>query len=249
MLIEQDGAMDFTTEEIEELFRSTSSQEISPPATEETTPSETSPAEPEVKTSGSIEDTKAFAKRLREKSEQVRIEEREAIAKSLGYSSYAEMQKKREEELMQTKGLNPETVAPVVEQLVEERLKNDPRLKELDDFKKQKMLEFGKKELAEITKLTGGEVTELSQLPKEVIELWKQKGSLKSAFLAVKGEELLIKARSEHSKGSTSHLSTPSSGSSSTGGKRYLTAEEKATWKFFNPKMTDEELNKKMVDK
>ena len=102
--------------------------------------------------------------------------------------------------------------------------------------------------MAEITKLTGGEITELSQLSKDVIDLWKVKGSLKSAYLELHGEELVMKARSGQSKGSTSHMNNTSGSSAPQGNKRLLTANEKKLWKLFNPKMTDEELNKMTVD-
>ena len=79
--------------------------------------------------------TQAFAHRLKEATSKARNEERESIAKSLGYESYADMQAKREAEMLREKGLDPEDVSPVVEQLVEKRLAEDPRLKEFDTFK------------------------------------------------------------------------------------------------------------------
>jgi CHAT domain-containing protein len=194
-------------------------------------------------------ETKAFAKRLKESTEKAVANEREAIAKSLGYESFADMQQKREKELIENKGLDPEQVTPVIEDIVKQRLNEDPRIKELETLRRKQVEEFGKKELAEITKLTGGEVTSLSQLPKEVIDLWKVNGSLKSAYMQVEGEKLILKMRSEQSKGSTEHLSTPSGNSSSPSNKRLLTEQEKKLWKFFNPSLTDEELNKKTVDK
>ena len=125
---------------------------------------------------------------------------------------------------------------------------NDPRMKELEELRQRQIKEFGKKELAEITKLTNGEITSLAQLPKEVINLWKTKGSLKSAYLELEGERLINKFKGEQSKGSTSHLKNPSGNSSVASNKRPLTAEEKQIWKFFNNSMTDEQLNKQMVE-
>ena len=103
--------------------------------------------------------------------------------------------------------------------------------------------------MAEITTLTGGEITKLSQLPKEVIDLWKKKGSLKSAYMELEGEKLISKIRGEQSKGSTSHLANPGGTSGIPDNKRFLTAEEKQLWKLFRPSITEEELNKKMIDK
>lgn len=240
------GANEFTVEELEELFRDDEPAQETPPATTNDgnpqTTNET--ADTGVSETSSVENTKAFAKRLRESTDKARREEREAIAKSLGYESYDDMQKKREQQLMNDNGLNPDDVRPVVEQIVNQRIANDPRMQELETLRANRVQEFGKRELAEITKLTGGEITSLAQLPREVIELWKQKGSLKSAYLELEGEKLVNKIRGEQSRGSASHLNTPTGTSSGSVTERPLNAEEKRMYKFFNPNITDEQLNK-----
>ena len=238
------GANEFTVEELEELFRDDEPEQATPPATT----TEENPQSTENTDTGAEDDsvntTKAFAKRLRESTDKARREEREAIAKSLGYASYDDMQKKREQQIMNDNGLNPEDVQPVVEQIVSQRLANDPRMQELETLRARQVQEFGKRELAEITKLTGGKITSLAQLPREVIELWKTKGSLKSAYLELEGEKLINTIRSEQSKGSTSHMNTHSGSASNSVTERPLTADEKRMYKFFNPNMTDEQLNK-----
>lgn len=240
-----DGAKSLTWDELDTLFGSNDEQETPPAETEEqNVETVTQPVE-----QNSVENTKAFAKRLSEKTEQVRNEEREAIAKSLGYNSYDELLKTRERRTIEDKGYDAEELSPLVDELVANRINNDPRMKELERYRAQQVEEFGKKELAEITKLTDGEITSLEQLPPEVLDLWKTKGSLKSAFLELKGEELIMKTRSAQSKGSTSHLANPGTVKTPVSNKRHLTAEEKKVWKFFNPHMTDEELNNKTIDK
>ena len=77
--------------------------------------------------------------------------------------------------------------------------------------------------------------------------MWTKKGSLKAAYLELEGEKLITKIRSEQSKGSTTHLVSPS-GTKSDTTKRLLTADEKKVWRQFNPRMTEEELNKITVD-
>lgn len=196
-----------------------------------------------------VSQTKAFAKRLAEEKAKFVNEERENIAKSLGFNSYVELQKSRERKVYEDKGLDPDEISPIVEELVKKRLDDDPRMKELAQFKAKQVEEFGKQELAEITKLTGGEVTSFEQIPQDVMNLWKTKGSLKAAYLELKGEELILKARSAQSKGSTSHLANPSGRSVPDNGKRPLTEHEKQIWRLFNPNLTEEELNKKMVSK
>jgi hypothetical protein len=138
-----------------------------------------------------VTETQAFAHRLKEATNRARNEERESIAKSLGYESYADMQQKREAQLLEEKGLNPEDVSPVVEQIVQQRLAEDPRLKELDSYRQERVNAWAKKELAELSELTQGKVSKLEDVPKDVIELWKTKGSLKGAYLELHGETLI----------------------------------------------------------
>lgn len=241
------GVEDLSLEELDKLFDDNGTQET-PPAKDTANP-EASPTDGTEGTVKKEDYTKAFAKRLKESTDKAVLNEREAIAKSMGYTSYDEMIKSREKKLMEDKGLDPEQVSPVVEELVNQRLNNDPRMKELELLRRKQVEEFGKKELAEITQLTGGEITSLSQLPREVIDLWKQKGSLKSAYMEVEGEKLITKIRGEQSKGTTSHLNGLQGGAGLPTNKRPLTSEEKQIWKLFNPKISDEELNKKTVEK
>lgn len=196
-----------------------------------------------------VDNTKAFAKRLHEKSEQVRNEERERIAKEMGFGSYDEMQKSREKKLLEEKGLDAEDVKETVEQLVQQRLENDPRMKELESVRAQRAKEFAERELAELTRITEGEITSLKQIPQDVIDEWTKTGSLKGSYLKLHGEELIVKARGRQSTGSTSHMNVPGGGPAGESGKRALTKEEKEMYKFFNPNMTDEELNKITVNK
>ena len=235
------GVDDESLKELEALFSDDVQQENSPTATDDTEPGKVE--------SKPVDQTKAFAKRLAEEKAKAVNEERESIAKSLGYNSFDELQKSRERKTFEDKGLDPDEVSPIVEELVNQRINNDPRMKELEAYRAKQVEEFGKRELADITKLTGGEITKLEQLPKEVIDLWKTKGSLKAAYLELKGEELILKARNEQNKGSTSHLSSAAGTAGADGKTRPLTQEEKKLWKFFNPNMTDEELNKKLVSK
>lgn len=240
-----DGVNEFTAAELEELF-SDDIQSETPPTVTETEPQNDATAGKEEPVT-EVDKTKAFAKRLKESTDKARQEERETIAKSLGFNSYDELQKSRETKVLEDKGLDPEQASEVIDELVKKRFENDPRMKELDELRKQRVKEFGERELAEISKLTNGEITKFNQLSKEVIDLWTKKGSLKAAYMELEGEKLINKIRGEQSKGSTSHLATPS-GVKGNSTKRLLTDAEKKVWKQFNPRMTDEELNKIMVD-
>ena len=219
--------------DLDSLFADDSQQEPSP-VEEETAPTADS----------NIDNTKAFAKRLRESTEKARAEERESIAKAMGYGSYEELIKSRERKVIEDKGLDPDDVAPIVEQLVKERIDKDPRMQELEELRQMRVQEFGKKELAEVTKLSGGEITSLNQLSPEVISAWKQKGSLKAAYLEVEGEKRIMRMMSDQSRGTTTHLTANGGSAAVPTGERNLTADEKKMYKFFNPSMTDDQLNK-----
>lgn len=241
------GVNEFTAAELEELFSDDIQSEPPTTGTETEPQKETTESQKETETKVEVDQTKAFAKRLKESTDKARQEERETIAKELGYESYDQLQKSRENKVLEDKGLDPEQASEVINELVNKRIEDDPRMKELDELRKQRVKEFGEKELAEISKLTNGKVTKFSQLSKDVIDLWTKKGSLKSAYLELEGEKLITEMRSEQSKGTTSHLTTPS-GSNNTSTKRLLNEKEKQVWRQFNPKMTEEELNKIMVD-
>lgn len=243
-MFEEFGANDLSLKELEDLWSDNEQSENSPQTDDVTNPDSS-----DEQSKKDVSQTKAFAKRLAEEKAKVVNEERENIAKSLGYNSYAELQKSKERKLYEDRGLDHDEVAPLVDELVKQKLDADPRMKELENFKSKQVEEFAKRELAEITKLTDGEVTKIEQLPKEVMEEWKKCGSLKKAYINIKGEELIVKAKSERNKGSTQHLNNPSPGSNKSDGTRPLTSEEKKMWKFFNPKLTDEELNNKRVNK
>lgn len=239
------GANLFTPEELEELFKDETEPET-PPVTNETAKASDESNTATGTDAGTIDQTKAFAHRLKESTDKARREERESIAKELGFESYEALQKSKEKKIYEDNGLDQDSVSPVIDQLVKARIDSDPRMAELEELRKEKVKEFGKRELAEITTLTNGEITALEQLPREVIDLWKKNGSLKSAYLQLEGEKLISKMRSEQSKGSTAHLANPS-GASAKSDVRPLTADEKRVWRTFNPGITEEELNKKTV--
>lgn len=235
------GDNDALLEELEQLFNE--DEQETPPATDNS--AQTS----KQSTTSNVENTQAFAKRLREKTEKAVAEERERLAKQLGYTSYDELQQKQEQKLLEDKGLDPEEISPIVNELVKKRLNEDPRMQELAALQKKQQEEFAKRELSELSKLVGTDFTDLSQVPQDVLDLWKTNGSLKKSYMMLHGEELVTKARSEAVKGTTSHLQSPSGQTPPPSDMRHLTDEERQVWKLFHPNMTDDELNNKMVKK
>ena len=253
------GANEVTIEDIENFLNgnwaatpTADTEESSPEVTPDTS-TETGEDTPEEKTP--VTETQAFAHRLKEATNKARNEEREAIAKSLGYESYADMQTKREAELLRDKGFDPEEVSPVIDELVKKRLAEDPRMQELDSYKAERMNTWAKQQLTELKELTGGKIATMADVPNDVLELWKTKGSLKAAYIELHGEALIRETRagvaSGQSRGSTSHMNSPQGTPPPAGGanKRPFTAEEKAIYKMFNPDVTDEQLNKMYKDK
>lgn len=242
------GANEFSMEELEELFKEEGQE--TPPAEGNKNPPETPPNEP-TKTETDAEDvtkTQAFARRLKEEKEKALKEAKQEIAASLGYASYEELQKSKEKKMLEEQGLDPEQVSPIVEKLVEERLSKDPRMQELEELRKAKVNEFASKELKEINDLVGTNYTSVNDIPKDVIEDWRKTGSLKKSYIALHGEELILKAKSAASKGTTSHLQTPGGSLGVPTNRRPLNEEERAVWRLFNPNITDEELNKKFKE-
>ena len=197
-----------------------------------------------------VTETQAFAHRLKEATSKARNEERESIAKSLGYESYADMQQKREAEILKDKGLDPEDVSPVVEQLVQKRLAEDPRLKEFDSFKQERVSAWAQKELAELKELTDGKISKFEDVPADVLELWKTKGSLTQSYMERYGASLVKEIRagiaSGQSRGSTGHMASPQGAPANVNNmnKRPFTPQEREVYKLFNPGVTDEELSK-----
>lgn len=191
-------------------------------------------------------DAKAFSIRLNE--------EREKIAKEAGYESYDDMRKQREKKKLEDEGLDPEVASPVLEDLVKQRIEQDPRIKEYEELKKREQerefKEWCEKEVKQLNSLTDGKIKSLSDVPQDVVKLSEKTGSLKSAYLQLHGEELIaqmkLKQSSQESKGTTSHLAQVKDGVSATGKTRPLTPEERRAYKMINRNITDEELDKKV---
>ena len=258
----QNGAKEFTIKDIEDFLNGEGA--VTPPASND----EGSPAaQPDGGNAGQgtddkgqgtddkgaqppVTETQAFAHRLKEATTKARNDERESIAKSLGYESYADMQTKREAELLKDKGLDPNEVSPIVEQLVQKRIAEDPRLQELDAYRQERVNAWAKQELAELSELTGGKIAKLADVPKDVIELWKTKGSLKAAYIELNGEKLIREMQTGIANGqnrsTTGHMKSPQGtpAPADNSNKRPFTAKEKEVYKLFNPGVTEEELSK-----
>ena len=178
------GENDFTIEELEKLF--SEDDEQTTPAAEETEVHDEQPVENVEKSKeDDIARTKAFSKRLSEAT----AKERDKVAREAGYDSYEDMKAKRQKNMLEEEGLDPERISPIVDKLVQQKLAEDPRMQELEKYREQQVKEYGKQQLKELSELTNGEISKFEQIPADVMEEWKKTGSLKSAYLKLKGEE------------------------------------------------------------
>lgn len=240
-MLKFDGDMGFTFKDIEDYMNG--EQDVTPAS--ETDESNPQPSVTEERQKD-VTETQAFAHRLKEATEKARAKEREDIAKSLGFESYEALQKDREQKVYEENGLDPTDVAPVIEKIVQQRLESDPRMQELESYRQKQASEWAKKELAELKTLTGGAISKLDDVPKDVIELWKTKGSLKGAYLELHGEQLITELQRGQNSSSTSHLQSPRGSTSAPTEENFrpFTEQEKNVYKLFNPGVTDEELSK-----
>jgi hypothetical protein len=222
------------------------------PAEAGNAPSGTTPPQDSQELKGK-EGAQVMAARIREATEKARIEEREALAKADGFTSYADRLKASQEKALKDQGLDPETVKPIFDKMYEQKMSEDPRVKELERLKAQEIEKFGQQQLAELSKELGREIKP-DELDQKVLDLWKEKGDLTGAYMFYHGRTVArgaaLSATSAQSKGSTAHLASPQGGApQSDDGTRPLTAAEKVHFREINPSYTDEELSKKRIKK
>lgn len=241
------GANDFTVADLEALFGGESEQE-SPTANEGTDDAESDDNQVSGAQESNVEQTKAFAKRLRESTTKAVNDERESIAKTLGYDSYADMMAKRDQQIIRDKGLDPEQISPVIDEIVRSRIDSDPRMQELSGYKNAQLEEFARGEINSLKELTGGRISSYKDIPKPVLDEFAKCGSLTKAYMSIEGVNLVTSMRRGGNNGTTAHLGSPNGAPPRDNGKRHLTDEEKNAYRIFNPKITDKELNEKMVD-
>lgn len=191
--------------------------------------------------------TKRMTDRINDVRRKTETETQEKIAKDLGYSSYAEMQKDKEHSLIKDYGYDPDDIEKLVEPLLEKRLANDPRFRKLEELERKEQDDYIKAQLTKINKLSDKKFTTVDELPEETIALWGKGVDLSKAYLATAGEELLSKKAIVADKGTLSHLAEGGNSKPAITKSRLMTEEEKNFYKAINPYITDEELAKKTV--
>jgi len=227
---------EYTLEELENLFGKADSEK-SPTQNDEKTP----PAQGgDDDKSKSVETTKAFSTRLKEKTEEAITGERERIAKTKGFDSYEAMMKADEKKLLEEKGIDENGIS-AIEEIVKKRIESDPRIKKLSEIESIQKEAFKQRQIEELKKEVGD--VDTSRLPKEVLDLWEKGLTLTQAYFAALGSKAIVK----NPQSVTSHLSSPNGGMGSNK-KRVMTLGEKESYKFFNPEVSDEDINKILVE-
>lgn len=163
---------------------------------------------PEPQPTSPVDQTKAFAKRLKEETEKARLSEREEIAKSFGYNSWKEYSEEVTKNKLLDKGLDPETVRPVLEDLI----KNNPEYVEAMKYKAEKEeLEkklFASSSIQSLNNTFGTAYASLDELDADTIKMFNEGTPLEKAFAAnnwTKLQELAVKKVSSKDNGK-SHL-------------------------------------------
>ena len=185
--------------------------------------------------------TEKMTKRINEVKAKTEATVRDNIAKELGFDDYASMQKAKAEKTITEAGYNPEEIQKLVEPMLEARLASDPRLQKLAALEEKEKQAYINAELAKIEKLTGLKVKE-TDLSKETLDVWGKGVDLAQAYIATNSNAII----SGNTKGSTDHLASGNGASKPK--MRGLTQSEKALFKSISPNITDEELNKKMME-
>lgn len=191
--------------------------------------------------------TKAVTERINTVKRKTEADTRESVAKELGYNSYEELLKSKEQNMMKEAGLDEERTGELVSKLVEQRLANDPRFKKLEEIESLEKNNFVTSQLNEINSFAGTNYKGIEELPEDILKVFEKTGNLKQAYLAIEGENLITKAKVPQNTGSLAHLANPgdSRGAVKT---RHLSEEEKELYRMVNPGITEEELLKKTLD-
>ena len=159
-----------------------------------------------------VDQTKAFATRLKQEKAKAKQEAKEEIAQSFGYSSWQEYADAQTNNKLLDNGLDPESVRPVLKDLI----KNDPEYLEAMKYKAEKEeLEkelFAKMSIDALNKKFGTNYSSVNELDPETIEDWNKGTPLEKAFAANNYSKLVEmavkKAHAVNKDNGKSHMKT-----------------------------------------
>ena len=182
-----------------------------------------------------VDQTKAFATRLKEEKAKAKEEAREEIAQSFGYSSWQEYVDNQTNSKLLDKGLDPESVRPVLKDLI----KNDPEYIEAMKYKAEKEeLEkelFATNAIQALNNKFGTNFKSVNELDKDTIDDWNKGTPLEKAFAAnnyTKLIDMAVKKASSVKDNGKGHLVTVT-GSSEKSSEKEVTTDEIKVAKAF----------------
>lgn len=189
--------------------------------------------------------TKNYSDRLKKDREKIRNEERDNLAKELGYENYEKFREAHVDNSLLDKGLDPDTVKPLLKDLI----KNDPEYVEAMRFKAEKEeLEkdvWAKDQIKALNDKFGLNLQSISDLDEDTVKLWNNGVSLDKAYAANHYEDLeksSLRKLKEQDSGK-SHLKNVD-GSTVESDEVIVTDEIYRQFKAFNPDVTREDVKK-----
>ena len=137
----------------------------------------TSPVEP-------VDQTKAFATRLKEEKAKAKLEAREEIAQSFGYDSWEAYCDAQTNKKLEDNGLDAETVRPVLKDLI----KSDPdyvrAIKKAQEYEELEKEMFASDSIKKLNSTYGTNYQSINDLDPETIKMWNEGTPLEKAFAA-----------------------------------------------------------------
>lgn len=131
-----------------------------------------------------VDQTKAFAQRLKQEKAKAKDEAKQEIAESFGYNSWQEYVDAQTNNKILDKGLDPESVKDVLKDLIY----TNPDYVEAMKYKKEKEdLEkeiFASNSLKQLNETYGTNYTSVDQLDEQTIDAWNKGTPLVNAFAA-----------------------------------------------------------------
>lgn len=150
-------------------------EELEAPVSNETQP--TSPVE-------TVDQTKAFAQRLKEEKAKAKVEAKQEIAESFGYTSWQEYVDAQTNNKILDKGMDPESVRDVLKDLIY----TNPEYVEAMKYKKEKEdLEkeiFASNSIKQLNATYGTNYNSINDLDPETVRMWNEGTPLEKAFAA-----------------------------------------------------------------
>lgn len=200
----------------------------------EQTPSET-PTSP-------VDQTKAFATRLKEEVAKAREKDRQELAESFGYENWSAYLEAQQNNKFLDKGLDPEAVKPLIKDFIHE----DPDYIEAMKYKAEKEeLEkemFAKSAIDALNRRYGTNYSSVNELDADTVEMWNKGTPLEKAFAANHISELQEMAVKKAQRESGKEHLKPVTGSSPKQTLKDVSADEIKYAKMFG--FTEEELRK-----